>query len=142
MQEFNPGHVPNFHCEELRDILRKLTPMWDISLGEISATGHRIELVSGAQPIAQHSYRTGQEGREKQHFQVHKMLRASTIEPVQLPLVCPVVLATKSKSSWPLRVDSRLLNAVIVKNVYLIPCMDEYFGSLGETTAFSTLDTN
>lgn len=96
----------------------------------------------GTRRIAQHPYRAGPKAREEEQFQVEKMLSAGVIEPTQSPWASPVVLACKPDGSWRFCIDYCRPNAITVKDVYLIPRMDEYINYLGEATVVSKLDAN
>ncbi|CAN8065809.1 unnamed protein product [Agarophyton chilense] len=89
-----------------------------------------------------HPYRAGPAARAEERTQEDKMIRAGVIEPAQSPWASPVVLAPKQDGSWRFCFDYRRLNAVTVKDVYLISRMDEYIDSLGTATVFTTLDAN
>lgn len=64
------------------------------------------------------------------------------MDPAQSPWATPVVLAPKGDGSWLFFIDFRKMNAVIVKDVYPIPRMDECIASLGSANVFTTLDAN
>jgi RNase H-like domain found in reverse transcriptase/Reverse transcriptase (RNA-dependent DNA polymerase) len=70
------------------------------------------------------------------------MLKAEVIEPSTSEWAIPIVLVTKPDGSTRFCVDYRRLNAVTVRDLYPLPCMDECIDSLGEAKIFTTLDCN
>ena len=63
------------------------------------------------------------------------MLKASTLVPSHSPFASPALLFTKKDYTLRLCVDYRRLNNLTIKNMYLIPriddFLDELFGALG-----------
>ena len=116
--------------------------MWDGSLGEVNTTEHHIDLLKGARPIASHPYRAGPRAREAEQAEVQRMLEADVMEPAQSAWDSPVVLVPKPDGSLRFCVDYRRLNAITVKDTYPLPRIDECIDSLGEASAFITLDCN
>ena len=116
--------------------------MWDGSLGEISTTEHRIDVITVSKPVSQQPYRAGFREREFLASEIDKMLRAGVIEPAQSAWVSPGVIVPKQDGSYRFCVNYRRLNAVTIRDVYPLPRMDDYIDSLGETSVFTTLDCN
>ena len=116
--------------------------MWDGSLGEISTTEHRIDVIPGSKPLSQQPYRAGFREREFLALEMDKMLRAGVIEPAQSAWASPVVIVPIQDRSYRFCVDYRRLNAVTIRDVYPLPRMDDYIDSLGEPSVFTTLDCN
>jgi hypothetical protein len=123
-------------------MLSKHSSVWTGSLGEISITQHRIQLLKDSKPIHQAPYRAGTKSREVEREEVDRMLKADVIEPATSEWASPVVLVTKPDGSVRFCVDYRKLNALTVKDSYPSPRMDECLDSLGDATIFSTLDCN
>ena len=136
------SHVPDKYHERIRTLLRKFNSMWSGELGEIPVMEHRIDLVPGARPYAQHPYRAGPHARKFEEEEVDRMLRKGVIEPSQSPWASPVVLVPKKDGKLRFCVDYRKVNEVTVRDSYPLPRMDEYLDSLGEATVFTTLDAN
>lgn len=99
------SHVPEQHRRRLREMLRKYSPMWDGSLGEISTMEHHIELTSDAKPIAQHAFRAGPRQRDVVQKIVDEKLKAGVMEPAQSAWASPVVLVPKPDGSLRFCVD-------------------------------------
>ena len=70
--------------------------MWDGSLGEISTTEHRIDVIPGSKPVSQQPYRAGLEFLASE---IDKMLRAGVIELAQSAWASPVVIVPKEDES-------------------------------------------
>ena len=95
-----------------------------------------------ARPFAQPPYRAGPKARQIEQEHVDKMLRGGFIEPAQSAWVSPVVLVPKLDGSLRFCVDYRRLNAIIIRDSYPLPRMDESIDSLVEASVFSTIDCN
>ena len=142
VDDLDLSHVDSTHRERLREMLRKFSPMWDGSLGEINTTQHHIDVTPGTRPLAQAPYRAGPRARQIEQAEVDRMLEAGVIEPSKSAWASPVVLVPKSDGSLRFCVDYRRLNASTIRDSYPLPRMDECIDSLGDATIFTTLDCN
>jgi hypothetical protein len=68
------------------------------------------------------------------------MLKRGLIQESSGPYSSPALLVKKKTGDWHLCVDYRRLNALTVKNKYLMPIIDELLDELHGTQWFSTLD--
>lgn len=84
--------------------------------------GSPAEVLYFSQPL----YRAGPNAREEQMFMFNSMLRAGVIEAEQSPWVSPVVFVPNVDVSWIFCVNFRPLNAIIFKDVYYVPRMNQY----------------
>ena len=123
-------------------MLRKYSHMWNGSLGEITTTEQRIDLVPGSRPVSSVTYRAGPKARKAEQDEVDRMLRAGVIEPPQSEWASPVVLVPKTDGSLRFCIDYRRVNAITVRDTYPLPRMDECIDSLGDASVFTTLDRN
>lgn len=57
-----------------------------------------------------------------------------------LPLLLPILLVKKKDDTWRFCVDYLALNAVIVKDRFLIPMVDELLDEIADSCIFSKLD--
>lgn len=72
--------------------------------------------------------------------QIAAMLAAGLIQPSQSPFSSPILLVKKKDGTWRCYVDYRALNAVIVKDHFPMPTIDELLDDLGQASWFSKLD--
>lgn len=100
-----------------------------------SRTRHRINTGS-AQPIRQKPYRVSPTERKVINDQVQEMLRKGVIRESSSPWAAPVILVKKKDGTWRFCVDYRRLNAVIKKDVYPLPRIDDAIDCLFAASYF------
>lgn len=64
VDDLDLSHGPEALRGRFREMMRKLSKMWDGSLEEINTTEHRIELLAGTRPTAQPPRRAAPRARE------------------------------------------------------------------------------
>ncbi|KAL0430619.1 UNVERIFIED_CONTAM: Transposon Ty3-I Gag-Pol polyprotein [Sesamum radiatum] len=101
---------------------------------------HRIHLVSNASPVNTRPYRYPHCQKEAMAALIAVMLREGLIRPSTSPYSSPVLLVKKKDGSWRFCTDYRALNAIIVKDRFPIPTIDELLDELRGTCFFSKLD--
>mgnify|MGYP006048027623 FL=1 len=136
------GHLTLQERENVLEMLAKHRSMWDGHLGHVHTTAHRIELTPGASPVHCQPYRAGAKAREQESAEIQRMLQAGVIAPANAEWASPIVMVPKTDGSTRFCVDYRRLNAITVRDSYLLPRMDECIDSLGDARIFSTLDCN
>ena len=97
--------------DQVLEMQRQYSSLWDGALGTIRATEHRIPLELGTKPIRSMPYCKGPAMREMVAKEVHKILNAGVIEPASAGWASPVVLVPKKDGSLRLCVDSWHSNA-------------------------------
>jgi hypothetical protein len=100
----------------------------------------KIELQSGTIPIAKASYKMSHVELKELKIQLQGLLDKGYIHPSTSPWGCSVLFVEKKDKELCLCVDYRLLNAVTIKNKYLIPCIDILFDQLVGDQVFSKID--
>jgi hypothetical protein len=78
--------------------------------------------------------------KTKIESQIRDMLVKGWIQPSTSPYSSPVLLVRKKIGDWHLCVDFRCLNALIVKNKYPLPIIEELLEELQCAQWFTTLD--
>lgn len=101
---------------------------------------HSIPLISGAQPFRIRPYRYNAAQKDEIEKQVQQLLDNGWIQESHSPYASPVLLVKKKTGDWRLCVDYRKLNALIVKNKFPIPVIDELLDELVGAKWFTTLD--
>ncbi|XP_026415875.1 uncharacterized protein LOC113311250 [Papaver somniferum] len=110
------------------------------SLPPVRAHDHHINLTPNASPTNLLPYRVPYIQKEVIEKLVHEMLQAGVIQPSHSPYSSPVILVKKKDGDWRFCVDYRKLNAITVKDKYLIPVIYELLAELSGSTIFSKLD--
>lgn len=87
-------------------------------------------------------YRAVNNDRDMEKAKVERMLKAGIVDPSSAEWASPVVFAQKMNDSWRFCMDYSKLNAVTVRDAYLIPRTDEFIDSLWDAQIFSILDAN
>lgn len=112
------------------------------SLGCSTEMDFQVKLKSGAKPFRSPPYRSNPKIRQEIDKQVQDMLREGIIETSVSPYASPVVMVTKSDSTYRFCVDFRRLNAITELDSHPIQRVDDSLESLGSADAcyFSTMD--
>lgn len=71
---------------------------------------------------------------------VSQMLKEGLIEASNSPFSSPIILVKKKDGSWRFCTNYRALNAIIVKDSFPIPTINEFLDNLNEAKFFSKLD--
>jgi hypothetical protein len=99
-----------------------------------------IELQPGTTPISRRPYKMTPNELAELKIQLNELLDKGYIHPSSLPWGCPPLFVKKKDQSLRLCVDYRPLNAVTIKNKYLLPCIDILFDQLASARVFSKVD--
>ncbi|KAL5779345.1 hypothetical protein ACOSQ2_010082 [Xanthoceras sorbifolium] len=101
---------------------------------------HRINLKEGIRPIKVRPYRYAYFQKSKIEKQVHNMLKLGLIRPSTSPLSSPVLLVKKKDGTWRFCTNYRALNAVIIKDRFSFPTVDDILDELYGVSFFTKLD--
>ena len=110
------------------------------SLPPSRPTNHHIHLLPNSEPINVRPYRYLHFQKQKIKNQVASMLQKGLILPSTSPFPSLVLLVRKHDGTWRFCVDYRALNAIMIKDRFPIPTIDDLFGELGGVTCFLKLD--
>eukprot|EP00171_Calliarthron_tuberculosum_P000238 IDg238t1 len=69
---------------DARNMLRELEDMWQVQLGTVSVTEHRIDLEPGSRPVRLPPHRSGHKAREIEFREVEEMLDWTMDECIDL----------------------------------------------------------
>ncbi|GJY96455.1 putative reverse transcriptase domain-containing protein [Tanacetum coccineum] len=100
----------------------------------------RIELISGATPVAKSPYRLGPSELEELSGQLKKLQDKGFIQLSSSPWGAPVLFVKKKDGSFRMCIDYRELNKLTVKNCYPLPRIDDLFDQLQGSQFFSKID--
>ena len=73
-------------------------------------------------------------------MQLKELLDLGLICPSVSPWGAPVIFIWKKDRSWRLCIDYRQLNKATIKNLYLLPGIDDLFDKMKGETLFSKID--
>jgi hypothetical protein len=99
-----------------------------------------IELQPGTTPISRRPYKMTLKELAELKVQLNELLDKGYIRPSSSPWGCPALFMKKKNQSLRLCVDYRPLNAVTIKNKYLLPRIDILFDQLAGAKVFSKVD--
>ncbi|GJV82231.1 putative reverse transcriptase domain-containing protein [Tanacetum coccineum] len=100
----------------------------------------RIDLIPGATPIAKTLYRLAPSEMKELMSQLQELLDKGFIRPSSSLWGAPILFVKKKDGSMRMCIDYRELNKVTVKNVYLLPRIDDLFDQLQGAKWFSKID--
>ncbi|KAJ9545268.1 hypothetical protein OSB04_024975 [Centaurea solstitialis] len=100
----------------------------------------RIDLISGATPVAKAPYRLAPAEMPELSNQIQELLDKGFIQPSSSPWGAPVLFVKKKDGSLRMCIDYRELNKLTIKNRYPLPRIDDLFDQLQGASFFSKID--
>lgn len=124
-------------------MLTQVENLYNGHLASADAVEHPLELEKSKERL-KHSapYRAGPKKRDLEKQETESMLAKGAIEPVQKDWASQNMFFPKKDGSLRFCVNYRELNAVLIRDWYPMPRMDDRIDSLGDATIFWTLDEN
>ena len=101
---------------------------------------HAIELIPGAEPKSSKIYPLSLLEQEELDAFLEENLHTRRIRPSKSPIAAPVFFIKKKDGSLWLVQDYRTLNAVTIKNRYLLPLISKLVSQLCGARYFTKLD--
>ncbi|GJT40145.1 hypothetical protein Tco_0940010 [Tanacetum coccineum] len=100
----------------------------------------QIDLVPGATPVAQESYRLAPSEMKELAEQLQELTDKGFIRPSSSPWGAPVLFVKKKDVSFWMCIDYRELNKQTVKNRYSLPRIDDLFDQLQGSSIYSKIN--
>ena len=136
------GKIGEGDFEKLRDLLNRNADVFSKHKADIGCCNfveHEIELEEGAVPHREGARRMTPHKSEACRAEIEMLLEYDMIEPSKSPWACRVVMAKKKGLQLRFFCGFRYLNAVMIKDAYPIPRIDESLSKLGDGKFFTTL---
>ncbi|GJQ98187.1 hypothetical protein Tco_0009326 [Tanacetum coccineum] len=100
----------------------------------------KIDLVSGAAPVARAPYRLAPSEMKKLSEQLKELLEKGFIRPSSSPWGAPVLFIKKKDGLFHMCIDYHELNKLTVKNRYPLLRIDDLFDQLQGSSVYSKID--
>ena len=99
-----------------------------------------IDVVPGSKPISKPPYRMSTSKASEVEKHLGKYIQRGFICPSISPWASPILLVKKKDGSMQMCVDYCGLIAVMIKNKYPLPCIDELFDQLQGASFFTKIN--
>jgi len=131
----------NFH-PDIQKLLTKFASLFQQpnTLPPERETDHHIHLLPHLAPVNVRPYRYPHFQKCEIETQIDAMLQKGLIQPSTSPFSFSVLLVKKHDGTWRFCVDYRALNAIMIRDRFPIPTIDELLDELGGARCFSKLD--
>ena len=137
------AHLDEAHSEKIKGLFLEYTDVIANSFDDVRPSKvmirHKFELTTD-EPIFQQVRRMPPAYNEIVRKEVDRMLAAGIITPVESSWTSPIVIVTKKDGNPRFCVDFRKLNAVMKRDRWPMPRVDEIFDEIKGSTVFTTID--
>ncbi|KAM5551624.1 hypothetical protein ABKV19_026461 [Rosa sericea] len=142
VQPAHQGLVAEGQNNQIAALINRYADLFEppTSLPPARQHDHKIKLLPNASPVSVRPYRYPHFQKTEIEKIVQELLDNGVIRPSVSPFSSPVLLVKKKDGTWRMCVDYRSLNAVIVKDKYPIPMVDELLDEVHGSTIFTKLD--
>ncbi|GBG92337.1 hypothetical protein CBR_g55217 [Chara braunii] len=137
-----PLYVPDDIHRVIADILteyQRAISVSDTNIGLSLVIQHEIQ-TGNHSPIHCKPYRYSLIERKKTLERIREFEASGWIEPATGPWSFPVVLVPKKNGAIRIYIDYRKLNEITIKDVYLLPRIDDLLDAIGCANYFSKFD--
>ena len=137
------SHLEENFAEKIRDLFAEYGDIIANSFDHIRPskveTKHKFELTTD-EPIFQKNRRAPPAYNLVIRKEIDRMLEAGIITPVESSWTSPVVIVTKKDGNPRFCIDYRRLNAVMKRDRWPMPRVDEIFDEISGSKIFTTID--
>ncbi|KAG2210091.1 hypothetical protein INT45_002702, partial [Circinella minor] len=113
---------------------------WDENtIGCTDRIEHKLVIDKNVAPIRSRPYRMAPSEVDYLKSELSRLYKLNIIRPSSSPWSSPIMLAKKKDNSLRFLVDLRKINAIIKKDAYSLPHIDDLLDSLGSASVFSAL---
>ncbi|GKA82709.1 putative reverse transcriptase domain-containing protein [Tanacetum coccineum] len=127
------------HMPVIRDFLKGFLEELP-GLPSLRQVEFRIDLVSGAAPVAHAPYRLASSEMKELSVQLQELLEKGFIRQSLSPWGAPVLFVKKKDGSFRMCIDDHELNKLTVKNCYPLLRIDYLFNQLQGFNVYSKID--
>lgn len=125
------------HSQERFTTLSQFQLLCNGGLGQVNMGRQRIKHTSQhLRPINSATSWAVPEIRKLEKTWIDVMIRMNVVEPAQTKWTSQILFATRKDVSLCFCINYRKLNPLAIKDVYYIPGMDKYLGSLRKSHIF------
>ena len=132
----------SYNEEEFRAITKLITKhrkTFSNTPGLCHLIQHKID-TGDQEPIICQPYRVPYKLKPVVKEIIQDMLDKNLIRPSNSPWAFPVVMVPKPDGKWRMTVDYRKLNAIVPRDAFPLPRIDDHLTSLGDSKIFTVLD--
>ena len=133
--------------QNARDTLNNILTEFDdlfmkhkADIGRSTIAKHPVELEPGATPHREGARRMSPDNAERANQEVPNFLALGMIQHSLSPFASAIVMVKKKNGELRFCCDFRSLNAVMVRDAYPLPRIDEILSRLGKAKTYTSID--